>query len=114
MQEQSQENNKVLIENFVSQHKVRAFCDSYSPSENESDSEEIFNDVRLRKYFQAYPRSIGDPLIVYLDHLEKYGFKMKTSIHGEPVLFCKKKNKSIISSSLDSVFGPKSEYEEIN
>lgn len=82
----------VSIEDFVIRQKIDAFCESYVPEETEQDAEEIFNDSRLRKYFQAYPRNIGDPLIAYINILEReYGFRMHTGISGEPVIFASHK-----------------------
>lgn len=71
---------------FVSYHKVEAFVKSYRYTENESEADEVFDEARLRSYFQAYPRPIGDPLVTYIELLEAQGFAMKTGIAGEPII----------------------------
>lgn len=105
MAKDTDEQSKVSIEDFVSTHKVIAFCNTYAPSDVEGDGVEVFNDARLRKYFQAYPRNIGDPLNVYLDMLERNKFVMRTSIQGEPAIFCKRKTQAHEKALLDDVFG---------
>lgn len=83
-----EEGKGVSIDDFIIVQKITAFCDSYFNVEEESQADEVFTDIKLRKYFQAYPRNIGDPLIGYLDMLtQKHGFKMRTSITGEPAIF---------------------------
>lgn len=99
------ESAKVSIEDFVSVHKLVAFCETYLPSDTEGLDVEVYNDSRLRKYFQAYPRNIGDPLNIYLDMLSKNGFKMHTSIQGEPAIFAKKKTQARNQLLLDDIFG---------
>lgn len=104
MKEIEEQESKVSIEDFVSKHKVEAFCLSFIPSETESLATKVFNDADLRKYFQAFPRNIGDPLNVYLDMLEQKGYRMRTSIHGEPALFVRERHQSEFSPILDEVF----------
>lgn len=99
------ESVKVTIEDFVSTHKVVAFCNSYMPADAEGEGVEVFNDSRLRKYFQAYPRNIGDPLNVYLDMLERNHFEMQTSVQGEPAIFVRRKPQAHEQALLDEVFG---------
>lgn len=116
MKEIEEQDVKVSIEDFVSKHKVEAFCLSYIPSESESLATKVFNDAALRKYFQAFPRNIGDPLNVYLDMLEAKGYRMRTSIHGEPALFVQERHQVEFSPLLDAAFNvpdnPKVEYIE--
>lgn len=71
---------------FVSCHKVEAFVKSYRYTDNEADADEVFDEARLRSYFQAYPRPLGDPLVNYLELLAAQGFPMKTGTAGEPVI----------------------------
>lgn len=71
---------------FVSYHKVEAFVKSYRYTDNEADADEIFDEARLRSYFQAYPRPLGDPLVNYLELLEAQGFRMITGVAGEPII----------------------------
>ena len=99
------ESAKVTIEDFVSTHKVVAFCQTYTPCDVEGDDVEVFNDARLRKYFQAYPRNIGDPLNVYLDMLQRNHFEMQTSVQGEPAIFVRRKPQAHEQVLLDEVFG---------
>jgi hypothetical protein len=104
MKEIEEQEAKVSIEDFVSHHKVEAFCTSFVPSESESLATKVFNDAALRKYFQAFPRNIGDPLNVYLDMLEQRGFRMRTSIQGEPALFVQERQMIGTSLMLDAAF----------
>ena len=90
MEKEQNENTEGKVSFFISQ-KVDAFLDSYMPAKDDTDADEIFDDARLRKYFQAWPRPTGDPLIEYIDELEKAGFKFKTIITGEPAICVKYK-----------------------
>lgn len=105
MAKETEDAPKVTIDDFVSTHKMVAFCMTYIPVEVESADCEVFNDARLRKYFQAWPRSIGDPLNRYLELLEKNGFRMQTSLQGEPAIFCRRKTLAHERALLDDVFG---------
>lgn len=105
MAKETDEQEKVTIEDFVSIHKVVAFCDTYIPVDVEGDGTEVFNDAALRKYFQAYPRNIGDPLNFYLDTLHKNGYIMRTSLQGEPAIFVRRKVQGHEQALLDEVFG---------
>lgn len=97
---------KVTIEDFVSVHKVQAFCRTYQPVDNEQEADDVMTDARIRKYFQAFPRNIGDPLIWYLDTLARNGFQLQTSSLGEPALFVRRKHEARVASRLlDDVFG---------
>lgn len=71
---------------FVSYHKVEAFVKSYRYTDNEADADEIFDEARLRSYFQAYPRPLGDPLVNYLELLGAQSFRMITGVAGEPII----------------------------
>lgn len=71
---------------FVSYRKVDAFVKSYRYTENEAEADEVFDEAKLRSYFQAYPRPLGDPLVNYLELLAAQGFPVKTGIAGEPVI----------------------------
>lgn len=104
MKEMEDNEAKVSIEDFVSRHKVEAFALTYVPAESESVATDVFNDARLRKYFQAFPRNIGDPLNVYLDMLEGKGFRMRTSVHGEPALFVTQRYQVEHTMLLDAAF----------
>ena len=102
------ESAKVSIEDFVSTHKFAAFCRTYIPADAEGPGVEVFNDMRLRKYFQAFPRNIGDPLNVYLSWLEKNHYQMRTSVQGEPAIFVRLKPQAHDSVLIDAMFGDRS------
>lgn len=76
---------------FVIQSKVTAFAYAYDPCDNELEADEVFTDQKLRKYFNAYPKTAGDPLMIYVDeHLYPLGFRMMHSAAlGEPAIFVK-------------------------
>lgn len=85
------EDSGVTIMDFVAPQKVEAFCRGYSPTMTETFSTEVFNESRLREYFKADVCSVGDPLVVYLQMLDAAGYKMTTSITGEPVILVNEK-----------------------
>lgn len=74
------------VTDFVSPHKVNAFVGSYIYTEDEVSADEVFDEARLRSYFQAYPCPLGDPLVVYIELLHAQGFRMKTGLGGEPII----------------------------
>lgn len=76
---------------FIIEAKVTAFAYAYKPAFKEEDADEVFTDEKLRKYFNAYPRTTGDPLVLYIDeHLLPLGFRMSHSqLLGEPAIFVK-------------------------
>lgn len=78
---------------FVIESKVTAFAYAFDPAKGEDDCDEVFTDEKLRKYFNAYPRATGDPLVLYIDeHLTPLGFRMTHSqAMGEPVMFVRNK-----------------------
>lgn len=81
------------LRTFVIEAKVAAFAYEYEPVDNEFDADEVFTDEKLRKYFNAYPRPTGDPLVLYIDeHLTSLGFRMSHSkLLDEPAIFVRKK-----------------------
>lgn len=74
----------------VSVELLKSFRDAYSPCESEMLSDEVFTMGRLREYFGCFisvdPRW-GDLLPSYLEKLDGYGYKMRTSYMGEPAIF---------------------------
>lgn len=78
---------------FVIEGKVTAFAYQYEPCSNEQEADEVFTDEKLRKYFNAYPRTTGDPLVLYVDEfLSNLGFRMShSSLLNEPAIFVKSK-----------------------
>lgn len=78
---------------FVVEDKVTAFAYAFTPCENELEADEVFTDQKLRKYFNAYPKTAGDPLKIYVDELlYNLGFRMKHSaVLGEPAMLVRYK-----------------------
>lgn len=74
---------------FVVESKVAAFAYQYDPCSREDEADEVFTDEKLRKYFNAYPRPTGDPLVLYVDEfLNNLGFRMSHSaLLNEPAIF---------------------------
>lgn len=79
---------------FVVESKVAAFAYQYEPCTHEEDADEVFTDEKLRKYFNAYPRTTGDPLVLYVDEfLANLCFRMShSSLLNEPAIFVKLKH----------------------
>ena len=89
-QKTEEEEVKVSMEDYFIPQKVAAFVESFEPTEVENTACEVFTDQRLRKYFQAYYiTGLGDLLTLYITKLEEAGFRLRTSISGEPAVFCK-------------------------
>lgn len=78
---------------FVIESKATAFYKQFDPCDDEMQADEVFTDEKLRKYFNAYTRPTGDPLVLYVDEfLYNLGFRMKhSSILGEPAIFVRNK-----------------------
>lgn len=76
---------------FITEERVNAFCRTYLPCDNEAESEETLTTADLRKYFDAYVKTCGDPLSIYIDdYLRPKGFTFQTShILHEPVMYVK-------------------------
>lgn len=98
-----EEEKSALIE-FFSKAKLEAFVNSFSAVTRESSADEVFNEIKLRAYFQAYPRPIGDVFTLYLEELSNCGFELQTSITGELALFVKYTTTER-AGCLDLVFG---------
>lgn len=114
MSKEDTEVAKVSIEDFVSQHKLTAFVNTYAAVDAEGHGVEVFNDSKLRQYFQAFPRNIGDPLNWYLDALSCNGYVMRTSIQGEPAIFVRRKVTAHETSMIDTMFGDREALIVIN
>ena len=78
---------------FVIESKVTAFAYQYEPCTSEEEADEVFTDEKLRKYFNAYHRTTGDPLVLYVDEfLANLGFRMShSSLLNEPAIFVRYK-----------------------
>lgn len=111
MSKDETEGTKVSIEDFVSQHKLTAFVNTYAPADAEGHGVGVFNDSKLRQYFQAFPRNIGDPLNWYLDALSRNGYVMRTSIQGEPAIFVRRRVTAHDTNMIESMFGRNDENE---
>lgn len=94
MKEETEEKDpREALRLFVIEAKVSAFAYQYEPCNNPIEADRSFTDDQLRKYFNAYPKSVGDPLSIYIDeHLLPLGFRMvHDEILCEPVIFVKSK-----------------------
>lgn len=80
---------------FVMVEKVNAFVRAYEPWESELGSWDVeaLDEGALRKLFDAYPKTMGDPLAVYVDeYLTAKGFKMSVSeLTGQLVMIVRKR-----------------------
>lgn len=74
------------IEDEMVYGRLEAFMRTYQPVMSECEAHEVFNTVRLRAYFQAWPTGAGDLLPYYMNHLVQEGYQMITSISGESVI----------------------------
>ena len=104
MSKDDTESAKVSIEDFVSVHKLSAFVNSYLPVDGEGPGVEVFDDARLRNYFQAFPRNIGDPLNWYLDALARNHYQMRTSLKGEPAIFVRRRAEAHETALMEAMF----------
>ncbi len=85
--EEEQKDPKEALRAYIIDSKVYAFVTRYKPCYDEFEADEAFTDSSLRKWFNAYPKTVGDPLTLYMDELEKQGFRMVASaVLNEPVL----------------------------
>lgn len=91
-EEQKELDPRESLRNFVIESKVRAFTAKFKPFVDDGSldcvPDRIFNEQSLRKFFGAYPKTVGDPLVIYLDEYLAYeDFNMEVDELGdEPVL----------------------------
>ena len=79
---------QVSLTDYYIPQKVSAFIRSFAPCDTEAEATEVFNDHRLRQYFQAYPiPMVGDLLTLYIETLDQNGYPLQTSVTGEPAIF---------------------------
>lgn len=77
-QEEQRDPRESLIP-FITEARVTAFLATYAPAASIEDADLIFNTTDLRKYFDAYPKTCGDPLSLYIDdYLFPGGFRLHT------------------------------------
>lgn len=89
--EQPIDPRQALRDLYVFDSKVDAFCKAFDPATDPMDPRpgiRTFTDADLRRYFNAYPKTCGDPLVIYVDELlADRGFRFQTSPLGdEPVI----------------------------
>ena len=83
---QTSESKGPSVADFVSALKVDAFVRTFHCADDEFQADEVFDEARLRSYFQAYPRPLGDPLVLYLELLAAQGYTQVTGSMGELIL----------------------------
>ncbi len=83
----NEEQSEVTLMDYVIPSKITAFCNQYKPASHWSEDCDTFTDYQLRTYFKAVVCPLGDPLALYLQTLETYGFKMRNDECGEPVIY---------------------------
>lgn len=80
------------LENFIIEEKFKAFNRRYKPFADDGTlgcaPDRIFNEQALRRFFGAYPKTVGDPLSIYVDgYLASAGFHMEVDeFVNEPVI----------------------------
>lgn len=90
--EAEEHNPQEALENFIIEEKFNAFNRRYKPFVDDGSlgcaPDKIFNEQALRKFFGAYPKTIGDPLSIYVDgYLASAGFLMEVDEYSdEPVI----------------------------
>ena len=83
---------KVSLRDFIVSAKVSAFVRGYVPCREGDPGYEQFDDARLREVFKAYVCSLGDPLKLYVEDLQMFGFQMACSmVTGEPCIFARRR-----------------------
>lgn len=92
MAKEEEQNPQDSLEDFIIEEKFRAFNRRYKPFTDDGSldcaPDKIFNEQALRKFFGAYPKTIGDPLSIYVDgYLASAGFHMEVDeFSDEPVI----------------------------
>lgn len=89
--EESQDENKVTLEDFIIPQKIKAFTAHYKPANRQTLTTIAFDDSRLREFFKAWITKVGDPLAIYVERLEALGYVMTVGIMGEPVIIVEEK-----------------------
>lgn len=85
------EQQGTTLEDFLLPQKLTAFVEAYQPVASERMATQMFNEGRLRSFFNAQICTLGDPLRLYLAALEAHGFRMEVHTTGEPVILCTEK-----------------------
>jgi hypothetical protein len=87
MAKKKEEEQKAELEMFVFQEKIDAFKEHYIPCPTPSYNTEYFDEIKLRRFFQASLMFAGDPLTIYVQRLKEAGFKMVVGPMQEPVIY---------------------------
>ena len=64
----------VSVNDYVIPGKVEAFCRAYEPAASVKMADEVFDDAKLRRFFDAGVQTCGDVLAAYMQLLEANGF----------------------------------------
>lgn len=87
MAKKKEDEQKAELEMFVFQEKIDAFKEHYIPCPTPSYNTEYFDEIKLRRFFQASLMFAGDPLTIYVQRLKEAGFKMVVGPMQEPVIY---------------------------
>ena len=92
--ETEDQDSREALRNFVVTSKVSAFIDKYDPCGSLYEADAIvLNEADLRKLFGAYIKTVGDPLVIYIDEfLAPAGYRMMVNdLTGEMVMCVREK-----------------------
>ena len=92
--EAEEQDTREALRNFVVNAKVSAFIDKYDPCNSLYEENAIvLNESDLRKLFGAYVKTVGDPLVIYIDEFfAPGGYKMMVNdLTGEMVMCVREK-----------------------
>lgn len=87
--EQTQPTTQWLDEELIGE-----FCKVYTYTPYEFDADEVFNNGKLRDYFNCwlvFGENKVDYLLSYIERLESLGYKRIVGCEGEPVIPVKRK-----------------------
>ena len=106
MAKKKEEEQKAELEMFVFQEKIDAFKEHYIPCPTPSYNTEYFDEIKLRRFFQASLMFAGDPLTIYVQRLKEAGFKMVVGPMQEPVIYVTERPQGHSGMlTLEDVFG---------
>lgn len=112
MKQESENQPRVTLEDFIVPAKIQAFVEEYEPAATEAEAEEVMGDAALRTFFQAFPLAIGDPMTLYIDALQRNGYRLRVTSNNEPALLLHHKSRKEQSSRmLEAAFGLSDEPE---
>ena len=110
-QQQMEENEINPRDLYVIRAKVEAFDRAYSHTDCEHGAE-VYDDARLRSFFNAYPTATFDPLVWYTEELTAIGFRMNINLSGEPVFFVHRRGAAVAYPNLAMLLGAPEEGQE--